>query len=64
MLVEKALLQTIIKNFAEKQRYESVIAKHVTDNQKKSNQSVKVLKTLLKNQEQSLHSYVKDNLVA
>ena len=35
MLVEKALLQTINKNFAEKQRYESVIAKHVTDNQKK-----------------------------
>ena len=31
---EKAVLQTFIKNFAEKQRCESAIAKHVTDNKK------------------------------
>ena len=40
------------------------LAKHLTDNKKtKSNQSVKVLKTLIQNKEQSFRSYMKEDLV-
>ena len=62
MLVEKALLQTIIKNFAEKQRYESAIAKHITVNKKAK--VIKVLKTLIQDKGQSFRNYVKHGLVA